>query len=620
MKLIRSFVVLALMVAGLSAAVPLGPVPYSRLPTNDFRVDAQGFVWLRLSPSITVSNNVILVTTNLYVTNATIFINGTNVAVINPTDNYLAKRGGPTNLVDSIISDDGTTAFFHGTGKSSLTLKSDDGELIFGAAGTNRLYRDGLQIVLTNSTIHSSSFVNDGQIIAYGIAGVSPAYSFTDSPTSGYYHSSVIQHWSESGQEEMRLTYNALPFANAGTLSLGTGALTFGSGVGASDCYFYRNGSAGALAISNGTNTSSLSIYGLKDNLGNSSGLFISHGGTNDGIHLDSQSAGTAGAPRNMYFDFGGTNQFRMVPGSAESFLQVVGSSGELASFGQVGGSPQVLSASGKVIWLRPDAGANGDIIVNSSAIAPDVDNQFSVGTASSNGAMKDSYFKGHQHAVGMNDGAGNYTWLDLYHGGTNDAIHFDSQSAGTAGSPRPFYFGFNNANKAFLGPLGSLMLGGTVLTNYGDSSQYSIRSSHVVSAGDDQDNSWYLETTSDSSFTDDASVIFNAHAAPGGPCAAGLLMDQWVGSDNESMFEINLNTAAGTFTDSSFMRTRHKGSSGSATNTFLINIANSGYTGTGTKPFMDNGTFGGGITTNISGGGLTLTIVNGLITAVTAP
>lgn len=274
MKLICSLFALILATFGGFGAQVSGPVPYSRLTTNDFRIDAQGFVWLRLSPSITISNNVILVTTNMYVTNATIFINGTNVAVINPTDNYHAKRGGPTNLVDSTISDDGTTTTIHGTGQSVLQLETDDGQVVFGSGGTNKVYRtNGVDLEYWNPsyglTLQPSFRVRegDGKYVGLGFDQIGGGLTLGSAATLTIGQSYLVTH-------------NVYPYGagyHVGTVN------------NSSQKYQYL------AALTN-------YVVGFDDGAGNHSWLALYHGGTNDAIHFDSQSAGTAGPPRDFQF------------------------------------------------------------------------------------------------------------------------------------------------------------------------------------------------------------------------------------------------------------------------------------------------------------------------------
>lgn len=274
MKLICSLFALILATFGGFGAQVSGPVPYSRLTTNDFRIDAQGFVWLRLSPSITISNNVILVTTNMYVTNATIFINGTNVAVINPTDNYHAKRGGPTNLVDSTISDDGTTTTIHGTGQSIVEMGSDDGQITW-LGGTNVITKNGADGLYTNGAA----------ITRFGVQ--SPSGTAWIGMNAG-----AAQVTGGSTLQLLNLNANGLFLSDSSISPSVDGSLSLAGPV--SSTWFYDAGLTHDLYIAgfrNGINYARLAVY---------------HGGTNDAIHFDSQSSGTAGPARGFLFQTNG--------------------------------------------------------------------------------------------------------------------------------------------------------------------------------------------------------------------------------------------------------------------------------------------------------------------------
>lgn len=163
-------------------------------------------------------------------------------------------------------------------------------------------------------------------------------------------------------------------------------------------------------------------------------------------------------------------------------FFDVQGPLGT-AHFGETAGSAIVEADSGLNVWLSPNAGASGHIVVNSTSIAPDRDDVFYVGTAASNGAFHDSYFKGTQHAVGFNDGTGNYSWLALSHQGTNDGntILFNTQAAGTAGTPRDFQF---TNGVVHLDSTKGIELGGTTITTWPGGSGASVWT-----------NSWDLAT-----------------------------------------------------------------------------------------------------------------------------
>lgn len=231
--------------------------------------------------------------TNLFLHyNGTAYVitSGTAGTTINATDNYIPKRENATTFTNSLISDDGAFVTVHGTGTSVLQLESDDGEIIFGSAGTNTLQRSGTNLKYIN-----------------------------------------------------------------------------------------------------------------------------------------------------------GYNEFT---------LDFQGPSGT-ASFGQTGGFPEVKASAGNSIWMRPNSGLGGNLLISDGTISPDLDNYFSFGTAASNGSFMDSYFKGHQHAVGTNDGSGNYGWLDLYSDNTN--IVFNSVTAGTVPAVNGFQFQSNGVPVVTIGTDGSI-------------------------------------------------------------------------------------------------------------------------------------------------------------------
>lgn len=275
-------IMLALPVAGWSAPSPA--VPYSALSPSDFKIIG-GQVFVRLNSAIILTNQTILITTNVNLTNAYFTINGTNVATVNPTDSYLPKRQSATNFIDSLAHDDGSWFSIDGIGTATLELNTDDGQITW-LGQTNALYRSGPQLVYTNSAVSGNGVTlrlqnGNGN---FGVVGVD--------------------------QDEQ-----AALGAGAGKvvrLEPNNGSVIYA----ASSTAFYPS-SLASLGVSGSPWGTNFYLSGFQTSLTDFSQLHLYHGGTNDAIHLDSQSAGTAGSPVPIDFDFGGTNLFRVAPDPA---------------------------------------------------------------------------------------------------------------------------------------------------------------------------------------------------------------------------------------------------------------------------------------------------------------
>lgn len=346
MRLFYCLFLAVLTIDSFGAAVPLGPVPYSRLNANDFRIDAQGMVWLRLqslsgtnvyvtnlySQTIVTTNfyvtnyisgdTIVTINTNVYLTNTYLYLNGTNVASVNPTDNYLPKRASATNFVDSLAHDDGTSFSVDGIGTSTLELVTDDGQIIFGSGGTNVLYRSGNDLVHTNGgTISRITALNGSakgiSLEAQGNAGVIA--------TAGSAPSLTLRAITD------QVTLSSGSFGPTVDLTEGLGNINY--------------------AWSN-TVTGTLWIRGFVDNSGSDySRLSITHGGTNDAIHFDSQSAGTAGNPVNFEFDTNGTSVLVFDPTSAGQKTTIYDPRAHSLIIDQTGGGTTFTAAADNVFF-----------------------------------------------------------------------------------------------------------------------------------------------------------------------------------------------------------------------------------------------------------------------------
>lgn len=284
-------IMLALPVAGWSAPSPA--VPYSALSPSDFKIIG-GQVFVRLNSAIILTNQTILITTNVNVTNAYFFINGTNVATVNPTDSYLPKRQSATNFIDSLAHDDGSWFSIDGFGTSTLELESDDGQIVFGSGGTNVLFRSGRDLVYSNSvtTVDGVGYVledgsgNIGKLMVSGhVLLLAPLGNATETDLRDGANNTV--RWSQK-----QLT----PSQTGSELGAYSSSNPYNSWSN-----LWLNGKA---VIEDPTLTGTT----------NFSRIVSWHGGTNDAIHFDSQSAGTAGNPVPVAVDFNGVNGFKFLP------------------------------------------------------------------------------------------------------------------------------------------------------------------------------------------------------------------------------------------------------------------------------------------------------------------
>lgn len=405
---------------GVLAAGPA--VPYSAFNANDFKI-INGQIFLRVhvvggtnlfvtnlySQTIVTTNfyvtnfisgdTIVTINTNVYLTNTYLFLNGSNVASVNPTDGYLPKRQSATNFVDSLAHDDGSWLSVDGSGEGTLQLMTDDGQVVFGSGGTNVMKRSGTDILMTNGAT----------ITRFGVQGPSgTAYIGMNSGDAQVTGGSAVHLLNKNSNGIIVSDSNVGPSAD-GAISL-AGPST--------SAWWYDLGLMHKLYVA-----------GFRGGGGSDySRLAISHGGTNDGIHFVSQAAGTAGSPRDFLFEGGmliATN-----PTIARIEAKVGSHVAELST--QIGVS-QLGSTEPLLLAGDTSAGILGTVDLANNGFYPP------------NGLLplgKDNGQWGPLTIGGFNDGTGaNYSQLKVSHGGTNDAIHFDSQSAGTAGPPRDFQF-----------------------------------------------------------------------------------------------------------------------------------------------------------------------------------
>lgn len=125
---------------------------------------------------------------------------------------------------------------------------------------------------------------------------------------------------------------------------------------------------------------------------------------------------------------------------AAGAWFELANAPTEFTRIGALGHDAHFQADIGGAIYLTPNGGGtDGDIVINNTAIQPDKDNQKDVGNASSSGAFKDSYFKGKQHMIDSNDGAGNFSWVKCFV--TNGVAVFDFENGGSGTAPTKFSF-----------------------------------------------------------------------------------------------------------------------------------------------------------------------------------
>lgn len=204
-------------------------------------------------------------------------------------------------------------------------------------------------------------------------------------------------------------------------------------------------------------------VIGYWDNTDtNYSRLAITHGGSNvtDQIVFESQSSGTAGTgPHNFVF----TNH--ITGGSSDVSIIVENATPKTMRMGINSGTGSLITTANSILMSANGLGVSVDSV--QASIFPLTGSSMSLGYIKSpyNTVAVDSKYE----AYGLWDTTGtNYSRLAISHTGTNGAIVFNSQSAGTAGTtPRPFSFtnapivlpSFTKAQKTALTPIEGMIL-----------------------------------------------------------------------------------------------------------------------------------------------------------------
>lgn len=335
--------------------------------------------------------------------------------IANPTE---SGAGNTPYIADTTLAHTSGNLWEHRNNGTNLLSVLYNGGLGFGPGTTNVLYRDDLYpeyLTWTNSGIASGV----GYRVANGAGNVA---TFGTDAGGNAILSADSGHVSKLSSDNGSALYFAgtAPYGfypSSTNLTLGEIGAPWGSFSTVGTGYFYGHISGPGLV--------------------NYSRLAVSMpSGTNGPIDFDSQSAGTAGLPRPISYDFGGTNHFQFLyenGGSLLPLFKVVNAS-DYVGFSLLGGTVPHLVSSAPVYM---------DQALGTKNIIPESDNTYDIGNSSGSGAYKDLYQKGVHYVEGMNDGAGNYSWLAARSTGTNswDTHKFDSQAAGTAGTPRPIMF-----------------------------------------------------------------------------------------------------------------------------------------------------------------------------------
>lgn len=463
-----------------------------------------------------ITTNSITFFTNVYITNANIYLNGTNIPAINPTMGYVPYNQDGTNFGDSpiYVLNTNTIQVYEVDANDVLVTNLQTGGVVISLLsgevtnlfnGTGALTNDGVGNLgwfdvsganlwtnsagvlqpkdLTLQPMVPSLAVGTNTLGLYGplsfgevLVSVRP-----DTEISGYTEPLWLERRATDGtkswiQGELDNWYANFYVTSRETnssktqITLATGTNDTGyisiyvsDHAGGSTPRFIANptvsGAGNTPYISDttlahtsgnlwenrnyGTNLFSvlynggIASYGFNAGVSDYSRLAISMpSGTNGPIVFDSQSAGTAGLPKPISYDFGGTNHFQFLyenGGSLLPLFKVVNAS-DYVGFSLLGGTVPHLVSSAPVYM---------DQALGTKNIIPESDNTYDIGNSSGSGAYKDLYQKGVHYVEGMNDGAGNYSWLAARSTGTNswDTHKFDSQAAGTAGTPRPIMF-----------------------------------------------------------------------------------------------------------------------------------------------------------------------------------
>lgn len=214
--------------------------------------------------SAVVTNAVIQ---NLYVTQQIVSSNSAS-GNIQGTVGYVALFGPDTFSVapSSLEQTDTNTLVLHGTGDAQLTLNGTLPQIVWGTGGTNILYRSASSLVYA--------------VGGHDLLTVLPNGAF-QTALRGNDNTGVF------------LTSNNLvPEVDDGTSLGGNGVSSWWHNLG-------LKGSEWISGFLSGTNYSRVEMK---------------HTGTNGVVALDSQSLGTAGPPRPIAFEFGGTNLLQVAP------------------------------------------------------------------------------------------------------------------------------------------------------------------------------------------------------------------------------------------------------------------------------------------------------------------
>jgi len=178
-------------------------------------------------------------------------------------------------------------------------------------------------------------------------------------------------------------------------------------------------------------------------------------------VEIDSQITFGPGMTNALYRD---GSDLVYSNAASTAYFYVIGTSPNRAGFGNVGGHSSVLADSGGVIYLSPNQGVGGDVVVTSVSLTPDVETK-SLGNSSSTGAWTNQWFKGTLYQQGMNDGFGNYSRLAISQADTNSPVVFNLQTSGTAGDPVGFAFQTNGVTLFTINGTGVEMAGTLIVS-----------------------------------------------------------------------------------------------------------------------------------------------------------
>lgn len=442
----KLFATLLLVVGSLipSFGAPPPPVRYTDLTTNSvprasgvLTNDGSGHVgWTTgfSGGAITITN---LYSGTAFITNATIqnlYVTQQIISSNTVSGNIQGTVGmlpifGPTqfDLADSgLHKTDTNTYVFDGTGDASVQLFGTAPQIVFGTGGTNILYR----------TASSLIYAVDGHDLLTVLPNGAWQTALRGSDNTGVFLTSN----------------NLVPEVDDGTSLGGDGVSSWWHNLG-------LKGSEWISGFLSGTNYSRVEMK---------------HAGTNSAIILDSQSAGTAGTPRDFQFDFNGTEGIGILDNGGNYGV----------SFGT--GSTNILYRDGTDLvftnksssstvklyvndaWMGTD-GTSGyftggsvnarlqrtdgiGVFVNTVGFQPTVDATTGLGYEQTSSTWDGGYVYSGNHPFiigGFRDYpiATNYSRLEISHSGTNGAAILDSQSSGTAGPPRPIQIDHGGTN-----------------------------------------------------------------------------------------------------------------------------------------------------------------------------